>query len=43
MKCKIKQSAGCWWLTLVTLASQEADQEDHGLKPAWVKNSQDPI
>jgi hypothetical protein len=26
----------CWWLTLVILATQEADldQEDHGSKPA---------
>jgi hypothetical protein len=40
---KIHNKARCWWLTPVILATQEADQKDHGLKPTQANSSRDPI
>jgi hypothetical protein len=40
---KTKKEAGHWRLTTVILATQEANQEDHGSKPAQVNSLQEPI
>jgi hypothetical protein len=34
---------GTRWLIPVILMTQEADQEDHGSKPAWENSWRDPI
>jgi hypothetical protein len=39
----IQNSARCWWLTPVILATQGGDQEDHGSKPAQANSSRNPI